>query len=571
MNEQNTRPSAKLKRIVVIGLDGSTFDIILPLVRQGHLPNIARLLQHGSHGDLISTIPPVTGSAWPSFMTGKNPGKHGLYGLMKLAPDSYEVLPVSSADRKARDLWEIISDHGKKVIILNVPITYPVRRVNGILISGFLTPPKAKDITYPPSILQEIEGKLGEYTISFEDERAKMERSVITDGTYEDAFVKDTIKTTAYHAKTLNYLMENKEWDFLMIEFQGTDGLQHIFWRDMDPTHPKHDPKRVEKYGNVIRDFYKQIDELVGELMRKLDDETAIFLVSDHGHTGFSKFISLNVFLMKQGYLKMRRSPRILVKRFMFHSGITPLNLFRLMNLLHLGRFRQSLRKEHVRRKIRGAFISLRDVDWRRTVAYSMGGWGQIYINLRGREPQGKIGEQEAKELTEKIIEQLNELKDPDSGTPIFGSRRIWRKEDIYFGPQTPLAPEIVAIPDPPYKTFPDYEFGLNKLVIEAYGWSGTHAINGIFLGAGPGVKEGFKLNNPRIIDVAPTILYLLGLPIPEDMDGKVLTEMIEDDILNKKPITVQAISTETIQQDYELTETDEEDLKKTLKGLGYL
>jgi predicted AlkP superfamily phosphohydrolase/phosphomutase len=255
----------------------------------------------------------------------------------------------------------------------------------------------------------------------------------------------------------------------------------------------------------------------------------------------------------------------------MFECGITPLNLFRLMNMLHLGRFRQSLRKEHVRRKIRGAFISLRDVDWRRTVAYSMGGWGQVYVNLKGREPQGKVCDRDVKELVEKIIEELNELKDPDTGTRIFGSGRIWRKEDIYFGPQILHAPEIVAIPDPPYKTFPDYEFGSNRLITEAYGWSGTHAINGILVAAGPGIRRGFKLNNSRIVDAAPTILYLLGLPIPEDMDGQVLTQMIDDDVLKQNPIKFQTVSTETNQQDYKLDEADEEDLKKTLKGMGYL
>ncbi len=560
--------SVKGRRVVVIGLDGATFDVITPLLRDGYLPNVARLIERGAHGPLISTIPPVTGAAWSSFMTGKNPGRHGVYGLMRLQSNSYEVTPISSADRKSRDLWEIAGEQGKRVIVLNVPITYPVRAVNGVLISGFMTPSRAEDYAHPKTILSQIEKQVGEYRISFEDNRRKAERSLWSSSRYEDAFLEDTVKTTRVHAETLFHLMDREEWDFLMIVFQGTDGLQHIFWRDMDPNHPKHDPERPSKYRNVVREFYQLMDEIIGQVVTKLQRESTIFLVSDHGFTPFSKFVSLNVFLMQHGYLKLKREPKILAKRLMFRLGITPLSLFRLLNRLHLGKFRQSLRKEDVRRRIRGWFISLRDVDWSKSVAYSMGGWGQIYLNLGGREPQGIVGE-DSKSLTDKIIRGLLALKDPSSGRQVFASGRIYRKEDIYDGPLVSLAPEIVAIPDPPYKTFPDYEFGSNRLITEALGWSGTHAMNGIFVASGPRVIKTSV--EPKIIDVAPTILYLLGLPVPGDMDGRVLTEIISQQMLTKEPVRIEHVTHAPVQEEYAMSSTDEEDLRKTLKALGYL
>jgi len=383
--------------------------------------------------------------------------------------------------------------------------------------------------------------------------------------------LEDARVTIDLHAKTALYLMESKQWDFLMVVFKETDTLQHIFWRDVDPNHPRYDPERAKVYGTVLIDFYKKIDAIIAQILRKVDRNTAVFLVSDHGFTRFSKYVGLNVFLMDHGYLKLKRNPRVLVKRLMFQFGITPLSLFRLLNKLHLGKFRHTLQNEDVRRKIRRAFISLRDVDWHRTVAYSMGGWGQIYLNVKGREPLGIVPREEAKAITERMIEQLHSLEDPSSGKRIFEGGIIKRREEVYTGPLVSEAPEIVAIPTPPYKTYPDYEFGSNKLVTETVGWSGAHAMNGIFSATGPGIKKGTKPFRPNIVDVAPTILYLLGLPVPQEMDGRVLTEIISEDLLQKAPVTREAVSSLPTQSQYAYRTMDEEDLKNTLKSLGYL
>jgi len=503
-------------------------------------------------------------------MTGKNPGKHGIYGLMRREKDSYEIVPINSTDRKSLDLWEIISAHGKRAIVMNVPVTYPVRKINGILIAGgFMTPKNAAVYAYPQSIIEELRDAVGEYRAYFESSRDRAERSISLKS-YEEAFLEDTIMTTDVHARAALQLL-SREWDFFMIEFQGTDALQHTFWKDMDETHPEHDKTRAIRYGNVIRDFYERLDEVVGKMVEKVGSDTDVILVSDHGFTKFSKFVSLNVFLMSNGYLVLKRNPRTLLKRFIFSLGITPINLFALLEKIGLGKYQQSLRKEEVRSRFRGAFISLRDVDWSKSVAYAMGGWGQIYLNLKGREPNGQVSEEEIDPLIEKIIRQLSQLRDPSSGNLIFGSRSIYPKQDVYKGPETPLAPEIIAIPDSPYRIFADYEFGTSKLVTEAVAWSGNHSMDGIFVGYGPDIKHGTHTPPAEIIDVAPTLLYLLGLPVPRDMDGRVLREILNENVIRERPIEVAAAMDFELSEDWSHAKDEDEAVKRTLRDLGYL
>ena len=486
---------------------------------------------------------------------------------MKIDPKLRRVVPVSSVDRKSKDVYETISEQGKRVIVLNVPLTYPPREVNGVIISGFMTPTTASDYANPASVLDEIQRNAGvQYCVSYEENRRKAMLSVISYKNYEEALADDLAETTAIQGKTLLYFLKRNDWDFLMIVFQGTDQIQHNFWK-----YTTGSTAQSQKYADKIRIFYQQIDGIIGDVLGNVNDRTDLFVLSDHGFMGFSKFLGLNSFLMNKGYLKLRRTPLVVLKRIMFSFGLTPLRFFRWLNKLHLGKYRQALRKEGFRSKIRGVFLSLQDVDWRRSKAHSMGGWGQIYLNSKERFPFGTVDSVEGERLVGSIIEELRGLKEAGTKRLVFSSGKIYRKHEIYTGPHASMAPDITAIPDYPFKAFPDYEFGSNKLVVDAVGWSGTHSMDGIFVAIGPSIAKGSAPLGARLIDIAPTVLYLMGLPIPEDIDGRVLTEVIKRNVLEQRSPRLGAASSRIREETYSYAPADEEELKKTLKGLGYL
>lgn len=546
--------STSKRKVLVIGLDSATFDLLKPWMTDGCLPVLSTLVRDGASGELRSTLPPHTAPAWSSFMTGKNPGKHGVFGLMKLSPDHDRLELVSATDRKAKDLWEIMSDFGKSVVVLSVPITYPVRPVNGILVSGFMTPPSAEDSVYPLSVKDELRQAVGESKPMVEKD---LDRSLLD----------SLFRNLEADARTASYFLKRQKWDFFMFVIQGTDEIQHRFWHLMDPRHPQHDPMKAAKYGGAILEYYERVDRILGQILTETDtQETTLVVLSDHGARPLHNWISLNNIFWRNGLLVFKKDLATRMKLLLFRIGVAPINLYRTVLKLHLTDLRRSIQKEETRATLRPLFISLRDVDWSSTRVYSLGGWGQIYINRN----VVTVGDYE--KVRNSIIELLLATKDPNTGESIFNRENIHFREEVYHGPFLDEAPDVIALPNPPYQGYPDYEFGFNSVVMEGVGISGTHAMNGIILMKGPTIKVGASLGNPLIADVAPTILYLMGLEIPEDMDGKVITDAIQESHLASNPPRYKnrtAQITTAVSHGYSAQE--EERIRKVLRDLGYL
>ena len=561
-------------KVMVIGLDGATFDLIKPWVAEGHLPTLSRLLETGSHGQLHSTIPPMTAPAWTSFATGTNPGQHRLYDWVAREPDSYKFTPVTALDATRPTLFSVLSQVGRRVCAFNVPMTYPPTQVNGVMISGMPAPSTQNTITYPEALFDEIVEQVGDYILYPDPGGAYSESGI-------DSFLTRLYRCTDLRLQTLDYLRQKEDWDFNMVVFNGTDTVSHAMWKYMDPAHPLHDPRPSPKsaqYAHAIRDYYAYLDHRLAPLIDSLDDDTTLIVMSDHGFGPFHKFIHVNNWLIQQGFMQVRRAVRSQLKHQLLKVGFAPMTVYNQLMKLGLGVLKRGVVRGNGQGLLKTLFLSFEDVDWARTVAYSLGNVGQITLNVAGREPQGCVqpGEEYERVRTQ-IMEQLQTLQDPQTGEPVVET--IHRREEIYHGNQLEHAPDILFIPRRlEYFGFGEYEFGSHQIIEPmARGISGTHRLNGIFMAAGPGIKPGHAIDGARITDLAPTILHAMGVPIPDFMDGRILNEIFHPGypkiIPNETDVPWSETGNSHLNKPDEepLTEAEKALLAERLRGLGYV
>ena len=552
-------------RCFVIGLDGATFDLILPWVAQGKLPAMAQVLARGAWGQLRSTVPPMTGPAWTTFATGANPARHSIYDWVYREPGTYNFVPATAANRRLPSLWSLLSAAGRRVAVVNVPMTFPPEPVNGLLISGLPTPSKQVTFTHPPELAQEIERITGNYILYPDPGQAYSDAGV-------DAFLARLYQTTETRIKLVENLRGREAWDFFMVVFNGTDTVQHAMWKFMSPAHPLHDPTKAAKYGDAILTFYQFLDRWLATQIASLPPDTVLMLMSDHGFGPFHKFIHVNNWLREQGFLAIKPAWRARLKYAAFRAGFSPMAVYDLLMRLGLG----SLKREVVRGQgqglLRTLFLSFDDVDWPATRAYSLGNIGQIRLNVTGREPQGCVAPgREYEQVREEIMARLRLLTDPSTGEAVVDE--IYPREELYRGPYLEDAPDIVFLPKRlEYFGFGEYEFGSHR-VIEAMrrGISGTHRMNGIFAALGEPVQPGVEISGATLADLAPTILHLLGQPIPAAMDGRVLIQALRGPLAAQTPQVVDTPAPVSTTGAFTLSAADEAAISERLRGLGYV
>lgn len=557
-------PKGKAK-VLVIGLDGATFDLIGPWVAAGRLPTLARLMTTGVHGPLQSTFPPMTGPAWTSFATGTNPGKHGLYDWIARQDNSYRFGPVTALDGKRPTLYGLLSAAGRRVCVFNVPMTYPPTPVNGLMISGMPAPNTNVTITYPAGLFSEILTAVGDYILYPDPGQAYSDSGVA-------AFLQRLYRCTELRLKTLAYLRQREEWDFCMVVFNGTDTISHALWKYGDPNHPLHDQPGYAKHGQAILDYYCYLDQQLQPIVDSLDNNTTLILMSDHGFGPFHKFIHVNNWLIQQKLMHIRPGLIPRLKQTAFQLGFAPMNVYNALMKLGLGALKREVVRGQGQGLLKTLFLSFEDVDWRRTVAYSLGNIGQIYVNLSGREPLGAVRPgRDYEQVRDDIMGRLLELRDPATGEQVVEA--VYRREELYHGPQLERAADILFMPRRlEYFGFGEYEFGSHK-IIEAMkrGISGTHRMNGIFIAYGAAIRPGTSPHQARLIDLAPTIHYLLGVPIPAGMDGRVLQEIIQPGSRPEAIISNDDHWQQTAGADGLLTEAEKETLSGRLRSLGYV
>ena len=494
------------RKIVVIGIDGVELDLLHQWTQEGALPNFQTLLKKGISGKMKSTMPPITPCAWPSLFTGKNPGKHGQFDFFTL--DEKKELRINWGEyRTEKTLWRILSDHGKKCCVMNVPFTYPPEAVNGILISGFMTPDMNSRFAYPPSVKKEI-------LEVFPDFRLAEESRFTNRAADKKRYLTDIVELTRLQGKVAAYLYKKDVWDFFMVAFMGADHVQHHYWKYMDKTHP--DYEEDVRFEDAILKVYCELDRIVGTFIDSITDDTMLFVVSDHGFGTYEKDVNVNKVLKDTGYLTLKSTVDVALKSAALFWGIETSRIIKL--LLKMGLV--GLSKKHPEKR-RGKTLdkisfTWKDIDWEKTKAYSFGYYGTIYI----------CNQDNYEEIRKSIAETLYTLK--DHGDAVVDD--MFFKENIYHGAKLEICPDIVF----PMKNFSYaasnmFVFPSRKLFSSPKTLqSGGHRLGATFIVFTRNMDKGEKIEGVEIIDVAPTILALLGVEPPPDMDGTIVIDNVE-------------------------------------------
>ena len=559
-------------RIVILGWDGATWDILRPWALAGELPNLARIMKEGAAGELRSVIPPTTAPAWTSMTTGTWPGKHGLMDWITRRPGEYRITPVTADFCTQKTIWELLSEAGRRVFTFNVPMTYPVRPLNGLVVAGLGVPTVDSEFTYPPGLYQEILSRVGgEYILHPNPGQPDSDKRV-------EAFLQRLYLVTDIHWKTMKLMCEKEPWDGWMGVMSGTDAIQHVLWRFLDSSCTQYDPKKSRRFEAEALRYFQHVDRLLGEIVDQLGDDTVLLLTSDHGFGSLHKWFQVNTWLLQEGFIALKPGVLSRMKHQMFRMGFTPMNAYNLLRAVGLGRLKEEVTPGRGRGRLRAllpkVFLSFADVDWSRTRAYAIGQIGQIFLNLKGREPQGTVEPgTEAEQVRDEIVARLRQVCDPDTGEPIVG--KVYRPEELYPGPHMDRVPDITFMPPEESKSqspgFGEVDFGTNHIHSPMRGGlSGIHRMNGVFVAFGKPIQPGTWIEGARIVDVAPTALYLAGLPVPEDMDGRVLVEALRPEYTDE-PLLYGPPARRTDQGATEfLSGEDEEIVQERLRGLGY-
>jgi len=454
-----------------------------------------------------------------------NPGKHGVFDFIRPMGGQFELVNATSI--RAPTVWQILSGAGRQVGVMNVPVTYPPTPVNGFVIAGMLSP-VGGTFTYPTDLLDRYADRMKPYRIAPQVQYKEGN---------ETGFAADFLDLVERRGEYALQLMDDHPYDFLMFHFQATDIVQHAFWKFVDPDHPRYDPQAAARFGPVLKQVYQRVDGFVGQMLDRLADDSTVIVMSDHGFGPLHYVVNLNLFLLEQGLLQLKRGTWTRLKTGLFRAGLTPASLWHLVERVGLQNYVWHVSKS-TRNKVVGKFLSFDDVDWSRTLAYSIGHVGQVYVNLKGREPEGIVEPgAEYQVVRQRVIDALQDLRHPETDQPLVD--RAIPGDQAVHGPYAHRSPDLHIVLDG-YRTIAFPLFATDNRIVtrQIRGDSGCHRQYGILIAWGAEIRseapspagrcgEGRTVEGACIVDLAPTILHAMGLPVPEDMDGRVLTEAL--------------------------------------------
>jgi len=491
-----------MAKVVVIGLDGFNPDLVERW--KSELPHLAGMEAEGVSGLIASTVPPITPQAWTCAQAGKNPGQIGfwdftyrdsfVYGEPKLVNSSLVV--------RANPLYKRLSEAGRRVAIINVPVSYPPPEIRGgFCITDFMTPNLEKPFTYPPELREKVEKLVGEYIIDASTANMnyrEMDKDLVLERIYN---------MDAQRFKLLQHFLAERNCDYIFCVIMGTDRMPHLFYRYFDENHVRYDPD--PRYMNALKDHYKFCDQSVGEVRSLLGPDTVLIVHSDHSVQRLDGRINLNEWLIQEGYLTLKERP----------AQLTP--------------------------------FARCQVDWAKTKAWATGYTGQLYLNMRGREPQGIVSPGDYHKLLDELIEKLTDIAAQDGKVL---NNKIIKRVEIHSGPYARFGPDLFTI-------FDEYRYNISELVgyeggaLYSYDTTkgaddGGHGPYGYFVMAGAGIPALGRLQGITLLDVAPTVMNLMGFDVPQDMEGKSLVQKAEGEVYSRE---------------------DEAEIKARLAGLGYM
>ena len=456
-----------MTKVAVIGLDCAEPSLVFDRWLDD-LPNLRSIIRSGAWGPMRTIDPPISVPAWSCMASSRDPGELGIYGFRNRSDYSYDGLAFADSRwLKVDRLWDLLGRAGKHVITLGVPQTYPPLPVNGEAVSCFLTPdPRKNDYTHPPALKQEIEGLVGDYQVDVQNFRSDD----------RDRILSEIYAMTEQRFAVARHLLETRPWDFFWMVEIGLDRIQHAFWRYLDTSHPRHEAHAT--YSEAIHSYYQYLDDQIGELLERFDDDTTVVVASDHGAQPMEGGICVNDWLRREGYLKLAEPP----------TAITPFSKAR--------------------------------VDWARTTAWGEGGYYcRLCLNVKGRETEGTVAATDYESLRDELIARLEALPGPDGrsiGTRVFRPEELWPVRNgiapdlvVYFGDLSWRS--VGSVGHDAVYTF-ENDTGPDDA---------NHAAHGLFAASGPRVQSG-RLDGLRIYDVAPTVMDLFGLAAG-DMRGQVV------------------------------------------------
>ncbi len=483
------------KRVLIIGLDGATFDVLDPLMEAGRMPRLAEAVASGAAGRLRSTTPALTPAAWTTFLTGRQPGSHGIIDFEQYDAQTNEFkFHTAFVNEHVPTIWRILGDRGLKVGCINLPMTYPPMPVNGFLVSGFETPGPASDFVYPAELKSEILARWSDPTFGKSWRKKRFGGLKLFQENVE-------YLSRSFHQGTemTLYLGDKLGWDVLMVVLKLVDNLQHKTWKYIDPRWPHRDKARRE----IVARAFEELDVATGKLLDyAAANDATVLIVSDHGHGSLEGKVHPNALLQRWGYLTL-------------HRGSVPVG--------------EAEKRPHI-----GDVERALPVNFAQTKACVMhaGNAGFLYINLKGRQPTGIVKRSDYESLRDELIARFQgqecHIRNPEGKTiPLFPE--VHKPEDIYgcSREKQPWMPDLILIP---HVTLSVVRRLRGRTIVKWYSYrrmEGTHRPDGIFIAAGPGVKQ-FSGIRAHIVDCAPTILATLGLPIPDDMEGRVITEIFK-------------------------------------------
>jgi predicted AlkP superfamily phosphohydrolase/phosphomutase len=498
-------------RVIVIGLDGADWRLIKPWIQQGYLPTLARLIEEGASGPLRSTIRPESSVAWSSFATGVNPGKHGIFGFVNHEPNSYRYKLANASSIRVLRFWDILSQAGKRVGLLNIPFTYPPSPVNGFLVGGMLTPSTSTPFTYPAELQSRLLQHFDNYLLDAGDRTHEKENLLAS----VQAFTQQQIET-------IRLLWQVDDFDMLGVVFTGPDRLQHFLWEDIDSQHPDHDKASSQKFESSLREHFTLLDQAVAEIIAQVPDRTLVLVMSDHGFNGCARRFYVNRWLHQQGLLVLREQKH-------WRAALVD-HLSVLKSIPRFRRLKRAFLPDDWGLTNLKAIISSQMIDWSATQVYYSPDGG-LRLNVKGREPQGIISPgKEYEQLRKDLSIALTGLREPQTNRSPLAS--VYLREELYNGRFVDYAPDLVIEPKRDdihaVSNFVlDSTVDMEKLVFtSSTPYSGNHTLDGILVAWGPGVASGQQFKNAQIIDLAPTILAALGVTAPSYLDGQTLDQL---------------------------------------------
>ncbi|MBI5740234.1 MAG: alkaline phosphatase family protein [Nitrospirae bacterium] len=547
-------------KVMVLGFDGSSFNVINELISKGKLPHFAALMKEGAWGKLRSTVPPLSGPAWATFSTGKQPGRHGIYDFFRNLPGEYACTPINSSFIPGKTFWETLSEQGRKVGIINMLFTYPPSEVNGFIVAGRETPSEDAEYTFPKALKAEILGVEPGFKVEPFRQISRTKH-----------FLRHVARQLKCQERVCSYLIRKHPCDFTMSFFAIPDIIQHIFWSCLDPSHPNYERRESGKFLPLIEKCYMALDDIIANRLKSMDENTVLMIMSDHGAGPAHKVFQVNKWLKDEGLLHIKENydKSYGVSIGFLKKALTGIinagSRFDVLGLRRLIGFRT--------RSKRMAFARKNVIDWSMTKAYAgrIGEYG-IHINLKGREGEGIVAEgPEYEMLRDRIIKGLSEVRDPETSAKVF--RKLWKREELYRGDFVRHAPDLIFdFCDNPYLPG-DGLFAKEQFEsIPRLGLGGMHRDYGILLAKGKGIKKGVAIDGAHICDLAPTVLFLLDAEIPDDMDGDVLTQLLESvppDAEIRRRRTREGEEKEKENFIYSASQADE--ISKRLSDLGYL